>query len=265
MPICGGCWCSLSSWGRRLDTGTGRRRARWRAAVMVFMSLTPMADLPAAAPRSEHGDGDPRNSTVLAIFRRRHRIRPNSYAGGVSRLFTVVRCQSLPGGASHAVRGGKHLGAARCGVDQQPAAWIGAISGYEVGPAFSFANASPGSRRVAREPGPVGSSARSRCGVAVRSCGVPVTIAFAVSAILSTSSTCVRARCTALHLPAIPVLLRVPTPSPGPRATHDVDRHGGVRVVRRPHPASLHSAHGHSAWAMARALPRNRPTSNGAA
>ena len=188
--------------GRRLfDTGTALAGAALVACspVMVFMSLTPMADLPAAAfwigALAMAIRGTATSTVVAAIFSGvAIVIRPNLVPLAVFPwLMTIVRCQSVAEAARRTM-----LFAAGSIWAPIAVAWINNLlygsalsSGYgEVGPAFSLANAAANIKRYPawwlESQGPIGLlclvSLWRRRGAVLRE--FLVTIAFAVSAIL---------------------------------------------------------------------------------
>ena len=188
--------------GRRLfDTGTALAGAALVACspVMVFMSLTPMADLPAAAfwigALAMASRGTATSTVVAAIFSGvAIVIRPNLVPLAVFPwLMTIVRSQSVAEAARRTM-----LFAAGSIWAPMVVAWINNLlygsalsSGYgEVGPAFSLANAAANIKRYPawwlESQGPIGLlclvSLWRRRGTVLRE--FLVTIAFAVSAIL---------------------------------------------------------------------------------
>jgi hypothetical protein len=220
MPVCAAMLVFFTfQLGRRLfDTGTALAGAALVACspVMVFMSLTPMADLPAAAfwigALAIATRGTATATLVAAIFSGvAILIRPNLVPLAVFPwLMAVVRCQSRQGVASGFSRkatavanlwsAGRTTMLFASGSIWAPlaVAWINDLlygsalsSGYgEVGPAFSLQN---GLANIKRYPawwlesqGPIGllclvSLWRRRGAVASE---FVVTIAFACSAIL---------------------------------------------------------------------------------
>ncbi len=268
--------------GRRLfDTGTALAGAALVACcpVMLFMSLTPMADLPSAAfwiaALAMATRGTATATVVAAIFTGiAIVIRPNLVPLAIFPwLMTVVRCQSVAEAA-------RRTGLFAAGSIWAPiaVAWINNLlygsalsSGYgEVGPAFSFANAVANIRRYPawwlESQGPIGLlcliSLWRRRGAVLRE--FLVTIAFAVSAILLYLFYLPFDAWWYLRfvLPAIPVLLLLCADTVAwvaRRTSYDVrGRHGRVRALRRRALVQLHRGPrraGDGIWRGA--LPRN--------
>jgi hypothetical protein len=203
MPVCAAMLVFFTfQLGRRLfDTGTALAGAALVACcpVMLFMSLTPMADLPAAAfwvaALALAIRGTPTATVAAAILSGiAIVIRPNLVPLAVFPwLMTLVRCQSV----GEAVRRTMLFTAGSIWAPIA-VAWINNLlygsalsSGYgEVGPAFSLANAAANIKRYPawwlESQGPVGLlclvSVWRRRGAVLRE--FLVTIAFTVSAIL---------------------------------------------------------------------------------
>ena len=260
MPICGAMLVFFTfQLGRRLfDTGTALAGAALVACspVMVFMSLTPMADLPAAAfwlgAMAMAIRGTATATILAAIFSGvAIVIRPNLVPLAVFPwLMTVVRCQSVAEAARRTM-----LFAAGSIWAPIAVAWINNLlygsalsSGYgEVGPAFSLANAVAKHQAVpgvvAREPGTVRAPlpglavAPARCGPA----GVP-----------GHDRVC-RQRDT--PLPLLPAVRRLVVPAL--RAAGDTGAAASVRrhrsLGRPPHSYDVRARHG-----RVRALRRQR-------